>query len=123
MVTQIEHVQPVLMVRDVSASIAFFNRLGFLQAFVDDPAEPRYAGVRRDGIELHVQWHDAAEWDHPCDRPTYRFVVADVDALLEEFKATGVLPKSSVARQTPWGTYEFHLQDPDRNGLQFYRER
>lgn len=25
--------------------------------------------------------HDAEEWNHPVDRPTYRFVVDDVDAL------------------------------------------
>ena len=24
---------------------------------------------------------------------------------------------------TPWGTREFHVHDPDRNGLQFYRAR
>ena len=24
---------------------------------------------------------------------------------------------------TPWGTREFHVRDPDGNGLQFYRPR
>jgi hypothetical protein len=51
---QLEKVMPVLMVRDVAAAIAFYGRIGFAEAFRDDPAAPKYAGVRRDGIELCV---------------------------------------------------------------------
>jgi catechol 2,3-dioxygenase-like lactoylglutathione lyase family enzyme len=78
---RLEQVHPVLASRDVEASIAFFARMGFAATFRDDPANPRYAAVRRDGVELHLQWHDAAEWDAAGDRPTYRFVVQDVDGL------------------------------------------
>lgn len=119
----LQQVLPVLMVRDVPASIQFYSRLGFHEAFRDDPADPKYAGVRRDGIELHMQWHDAKEWDFPNDRPTYRFVVQDVDGLFAEFRDRGVLNPTAAPRDTPWGTREFHVQDPDRNGLQFYRRR
>jgi uncharacterized glyoxalase superfamily protein PhnB len=121
MTIRLQSVQPVLMSRDVEASIRFYERLGFTAAFRDDPADVRYAGVRRDGIELHLQWHDAREWDYPNDRPTYRFAVADVDALFEEFRAAGALSPESIVHDTPWGTREFHVRDPDRNGLQFYR--
>jgi hypothetical protein len=31
-----------------------------------------------------------------------------------------VLERTEV-RDTSWGTREFHVRDPDRNGLQFYR--
>jgi catechol 2,3-dioxygenase-like lactoylglutathione lyase family enzyme len=119
----IQAVQPVLMSRDVERSIAFYRRLGFHAVFRDHPAHPRYAAVRRDGIELHLQWHDASEWESSNDRPTYRFVVRDVDALFEEFKAQAALGPDSTVRDTPWGTREFHVRDPDRNGLQFYRDR
>jgi catechol 2,3-dioxygenase-like lactoylglutathione lyase family enzyme len=112
------------MVRDVPASIRFYvEQLGFTLAFEDVPGAPKYAGVRRDGVELHLQWHDAGEWDYPNDRPTYRFVVQDVDGLFDELKRRGGLSPSSAVRDTPWGTREFHVQDPDRNGLQFYRDR
>jgi catechol 2,3-dioxygenase-like lactoylglutathione lyase family enzyme len=115
-------VQPVLMCRDVPASIDFYvQRLGFTFLFHDDPANPRYAGVGRDGIELHLQWHDAVEWTYPNDRPTYRFIVDDVDALFAEFQSRGGLSSSSAVRDTPWNTREFHVRDPDINGLQFYR--
>ena len=119
---RIERVQPVLMSRDVAASIRFYvDRLGFAVTFQDAPADPRYAGVTRDGAELHLQWHDAGEWAYPNDRPTYRFVVRDVDGLWDELRARGV-PDMTAVRDAPWGTREFHVRDPDLNGLQFYRD-
>ncbi|WP_197530453.1 VOC family protein [Bythopirellula polymerisocia] len=119
---RIQSVQPVLMVRDVAASIAFYGQIGFVLCFRDDATRPRYAGVRRDDIELHLQWHDAVEWEYPNDRPTYRFVVEDVDALLDELRKSEVVAMDTEARETTWGTYEFQMQDPDQNGLQFYRD-
>ena len=118
---KLEQVLPVLMVRDVAASIQFYGRLGFRETFRDDPAAPKYAGVRRDGIDLHLQWHDASEWEFPNDRPNYRFLAQDVDGLFAEFRDNGVLKPGTAVRDTLWDTREFHVQDPDRNGLQFYR--
>ena len=65
-----------MMVRDVAASIQFYQLLGFEPAFRDAPVEPKYAGVRRDGVELHLQWHEAKDFSQG-DRPTYRFVVPE----------------------------------------------
>ena len=128
MASRIQAVHPVLMSRDVAASLRFFARLGFRECFRDRRDGPRYAGVERDGVELHLQWHDAAQFERPGDRPTYRFLVADVDALYAELGAAGALEVgdsgSSPWREpaaTPWGTREFHLRDPDGNGLQFYQ--
>jgi catechol 2,3-dioxygenase-like lactoylglutathione lyase family enzyme len=124
----IESVHPVLAARDVAASIAFYRGLGFRLTFQDDPGQPRYAAVARDGIEIHLQWGDAEQWAYPVDRPSYRFVVADVDALYEGFAESGMInPGSSqgspwaAPADTPWGTREFHVRDPGLNSLQFYR--
>ena len=114
-------IQPVLMSRDVSRSIRFFESLGFALAFADSNDSPHYAGVRRDGLELHLQWHDPAEWVEGIDRPTYRFVVDDPGQLHLEFRRNGVLDITEP-RRTEWATEEFHVRDPDGNGLQFYRD-
>ena len=119
----LEALQPVLMSRDVRRSIRFYEMIGFTLAGLDDADEPRYARVTRDNIEIHLQWHDAAEWDYPNDRPTYRFLVRDVDGLYEEFRGTGEDLDMKPVGDTSWGTREFHLRDPDLNGLQFYRPR
>jgi len=110
------------MTSDVTVSIRFYERLGFVRAFSDSAENPRYAAVRRDGVELHLQWHDARELAHTGDRPSYRFVVADVDGLYREFRDAGVLENIKPVSETPWGTREFHVRDPDGNGLQFYRD-
>jgi catechol 2,3-dioxygenase-like lactoylglutathione lyase family enzyme len=122
MATTLEAVHPVLMVRDVRASVAFYEKLGFAFGFSDSVENPKYAGIRRDAVELHLQWHDAAEWDHPVDRPTYRFLVRDVDGLWAELAPIMPSLNARPVFDTGWGTREFHVQDPDRNGLQFYRD-
>ena len=58
------------------------------------------------------------------ERPAHLwFVVDDVEGLLDEFRAAGVVADDVTAELTPWGTVEFHVRDPDENGLQFYRDR
>jgi catechol 2,3-dioxygenase-like lactoylglutathione lyase family enzyme len=110
------------MVRDVAAAIRFYAHLGFEFAFADSDSDPKYAGVRRDDVELHLQWH-APEDFADGDRPTYRFLVPEVDALSSEFSDREVQFDRTELSDTSWGTREFHLRDPDRNGLQFYRLR
>jgi catechol 2,3-dioxygenase-like lactoylglutathione lyase family enzyme len=122
LMASLRQVQPVLMSRDVEASVRFYAKLGFEVVFRDDPKRARYAGVRREGIELHLQWHDANDLDSPNDRPTYRFVVDDVDQLRAEFQLRGIRCDITEVQDTPWRTREFHVHDPDRNGLQFYRD-
>lgn len=117
---KLECVQPVLMSRDVVASIRFYELLGFILVGQDVPGDPKYARIRRDGVELDLQWHDAKEWDYPNDRPTYRFPVLEVDGLYKQFHESGALSDATNVRETPWGTREFHVRDPDLNGLQFY---
>ena len=117
---RLEAVHPVLMSRNIQSSIEFFGRLGFRVTFQDSTVEPRYVALRRDAVELHLQWHDAADWQYPVDRPTYRFLVEDVQALHQELSEHGALSDATPVMETPWGTREFHVRDPDLNGLQFY---
>lgn len=119
--TKLAAVHPVLASRDVTASIQFYTALGFRETFRDSPSAPRYAAVSRDGVELHLQWHDAEEWAHPGDRPVYRFCVVNVDGLFQELtQGDSSLDRTDVM-DTAWGTREFHVRDPDGNGLQFYQ--
>ncbi len=118
-------VHPVLMSSDPEHSIDFFQRLGFAVAFKDQPSDPRYVVITRDAVTLHLQWQHKSQWACSHDRPTYRFTTQEVDALFRSFQAAGAISASqspyASPRETPWGTYEFHVLDPDGNGLQFYR--
>ena len=107
--------------KDVLAAVTFYtSELGFKLLFADDPKAPRYAGVGREGAEIHLQWHDASEWKPGVDRPLIRILCKDPDLL---FKELGYLvrPTGSGLRNTGWGTREFGIYDPDDNGLIFYR--
>ena len=120
---RLEQVQPVLPSQDVKRAVDFYvNRLRFKVAFADSPDDPRYVGIRRDAVELHLQWHDPAEWS-AVERPMLRFVVPDVERLFEEFQAQNVFHDRTALRDTPWGTREFAFYDLDGNGLTFYRDR
>lgn len=124
----LQAVHPVLGARDVEELARFYECLGFAVVFKDDPTNPKYVAVRRDDVQLHLQWADKEQWAYPTERPAYRFVVTDVDAIYQEFVKSGVIRSGSgqgspwaSPKDTPWGTREFHLRDPSQNGLQFYR--
>jgi len=115
-------VHPVLPCRDVKAAVAFYvHRLGFKLAFIDNADDPRYAGVRRDAVVLHLQWHDEAEWDL-IERPMLRIAVEELALLFEEFEPKKVFHEHSALRKTEWGTEEFAFYDADGNGLTFFRD-
>ena len=52
--------------------------------------------------------------------PNTRTTSADPDALFNEYRQRGV--ECHEVSDTPWGTREFALYDPDRNALTFCRD-
>lgn len=115
------------MASDVERSLRFFAALGFHELFRDVTGAPRFACIARDGVEIHLQWHAPEQWHHGGDRPAFRFLVSEVDELYTELSRRDALPNPaerespwSSPGDTPWGTREFHLRDPDGNSLQFY---
>jgi catechol 2,3-dioxygenase-like lactoylglutathione lyase family enzyme len=58
----LHQIHPILPVQDVVEALKFYvNKLGFSIAFSDDSKNPTYAGIRRDDVEIHLQWHHAHE--------------------------------------------------------------
>jgi len=109
---------PIVGTRDIYRAMTFYTeQLGFRLAF-DDKAEPKnYVGFRRDAVELHMQF----QYEHEMGTIRLRFLVDDPDALFDEFRNHGVECSPHGVKDTPWGTREFALYDPDRNALTFYR--
>ncbi len=119
----LHQIHPVLPVKDVLEALDFYvNRLGFKIGFADDSKNPTYAGVLKDGIEIHLQWHDVKEWETAQDRPMLRIVTQNIEALYEEYASKDVFHAHTLIRETPWGTKEFAFYDPFQNGLTFYRD-
>jgi uncharacterized glyoxalase superfamily protein PhnB len=116
-------VRPVLGARDVAATVQWYvERLGFTCAFDDGGATIRYAGISRDGVEIHLQWQDERYFPAPGeDAPAYRFLVDDLDTLHAECTGQRGLRPTAALRDTPWGTREFGVYDPNGHGLHFYK--
>jgi uncharacterized glyoxalase superfamily protein PhnB len=128
MKADLQAVHPVIGASNVGELVQFYECLGFAVVFQDALLDPMYVAVKRDSVELHIQWADKEQWAYPIDRPAIRFVVNDVDAIYEEFVKGGVVRSNTsqnspwaAPSNTPWGTREFHLRDPSQNSLQFYR--
>ena len=118
-----EKVIPVLPSKNVIAAIEFYTtRLAFTLIFQDAESDPRYAVIRRDDVDIHLQWHDPEEWS-AVERPMLRFRVPDIQALFDEYSTKDVFHDRTALRDTPWGTREFAFYDLDHNGLTFYRIR
>ena len=75
-----KEVNPILPVPDVEAAVRYYTeRLGFRVSFRDRTGPSDYVGVRRDGVELHLQWHEAKDIG-PKGTLMLRFIVDDPDA-------------------------------------------
>ena len=110
---------PIIAVSDSASAEDYYCRvLGFQKMFVyplkATKREPRYLGLARDGVWLHLQSYkperagmtDAFLW------------VTDVDAFYNEVAARGAIVQLPPTNQT-WGTRETGIRDPDGNVLVF----
>jgi catechol 2,3-dioxygenase-like lactoylglutathione lyase family enzyme len=112
-------VQPILGTRDLAKAARFYvDVLGFDLAFGDPSVEVGYVGLRRDRVELHMQF----QYEHEMSTTRLRIVVDDPDALFDEYKDKGVFHENTRLADTSWNTREFAFYDLDRNGLTFYRD-
>lgn len=114
--TVFDDVQPIVGARDLEASIHFYvDLLGFSIAFRDGGTPTNYVGLRRGGVELHIQF----QHDHEMSALRLRIRVDDPDALYSEYQARDVT--MTPLENKPWGTREFAVFDPSRNAMMFYR--
>ncbi len=110
---------PSLLVRDMSATIAFYTRLGFrLTGCHPDAARPAWAEVRRDDVTL--QFHTEAPVGTPASPAlsgTIYFFPQSVEALAEEWR--GTVEFAWGPEVMDYGLREFGIRDPDGYHLAF----
>jgi catechol 2,3-dioxygenase-like lactoylglutathione lyase family enzyme len=128
---RLTHLAPLLGVRDVKASIAFYTEvLGFTLkgTYGPDPDHPGWCYLDRDGVGLMCNAYephdhgDDEEHDHehpaaPVLTGSLYFYVDDVDALYEALKDKA--PLQGEPTNYDWGMREIGLTDPDGYQLVF----
>lgn len=114
---------PILHVRHVEEALGYYvDRLGFEVDFRYERDPANYAGVKRDLVRLHMQRQEAEHFENGhAGHLRFRIPVDDPDMLHSEFRAMGVLEDDIEVHDTDWGTREFGFEDPDGNGLVFFR--
>jgi DNA-binding MarR family transcriptional regulator/catechol 2,3-dioxygenase-like lactoylglutathione lyase family enzyme len=119
---QFRRFSPIFGVRDLRAALAHYAALGFATAQYDEGTD--YGFADRDGISLHLQSdhlrrdHPDDDHDHPVRGQAY-LVVADADALYEEWTRPGIGGQTRRVDAMPWGMREGAHTDPDGNVIRF----
>ena len=104
---------PILNVRNVPLSIAFYvEKLGFKRDW-DWGSPPTFASVSLGKSNIFL-----CQGAQGQPGTWLSVFVADVDSLYEEFKSRGVTIRQPPTN-FPWGTREMNVQDPDGHRLRF----
>jgi catechol 2,3-dioxygenase-like lactoylglutathione lyase family enzyme len=127
---KVEQVVPILNVRDVRASFAWFAKLGWSKEFewdAEDPAAPPdFGGVSRNGCQIFLcrdgqgsrgrganAFTGGPGANQRADRGAWVSIwVDDVDAVHERCMAEG-LEITYPPTNEPWGVREMHVRHPD----------
>ncbi len=114
-------VMPVLRVTDAMASFAFYtDGLGFTVDWEHrhEPGFPVFAQLTRDGQSIFLSEHA----DDCQVGGAIHFMVPDVDACYQAFKATARV-STLPPHDTAWQTRDLLIVDPDGNRLTFSTAR
>ena len=106
----------IFVVRDLPASLAYFQEaLGFAVAF-SWGTPPVYAGVCRGAVAIHLQ--AASETARPPGASSLCVFVGDADELHRELVGRGARVLVAPAAR-PYGMRDFNVADLDGNTLVF----
>ena len=104
---------PQFLVDDLARSIAYYQRLGFTFGEVWDGF---YVIGERDGLELHLKEAPKSDAERQYRRAHEHLDAAagvdGIEAFYEQCVANGATILRPLA-ETPWGTKDFYIEDPD----------
>jgi catechol 2,3-dioxygenase-like lactoylglutathione lyase family enzyme len=108
---------PTLPCRSVSATVAFYRRLGFEGGAHEFNSE--YAILRRGAVELHFFAHKELV---PANSFAGCYIrVLDVEGVYRAFSSSQLprtgIPRMDLLEDKPWGLREFAVVDTDGNLL------
>ena len=115
MSTELVKIIPVLSSADIARDVAWYKeKTGFEVSFSH---EKMYAGLYRDGFEIHLQWHAGTKDDPMNGGAVIRIDVTNIKPIFEEFKQRGTVKEKDFKANTPWGTHEFAFHDLNSNAI------
>jgi catechol 2,3-dioxygenase-like lactoylglutathione lyase family enzyme len=125
---------PALPVTDITQSVAFYrHQLGFTLVH----QEGDFAILRRDVVDIHLWAATDEGWQtrgasSPVVSGAESFIAGTascrvglegIDDLHSNVESLGILHPNGQLEDTPWGTREFGVLDPDNNLITFFERR
>jgi len=116
MKTNLIGIIPVLPSSNIERDVQWYvEQAGFNKSFIADG----YAGVSRENIHIHLQWHAGTTEDPLLGGSIVKIFVNGVEALFNEFVERGTVAVDALQKNTPWGTNEFGFYDQNNNAVLF----
>lgn len=110
---------PVLPSADIDRDIAWYReKAGFEPYFGDN----MYAGIMRENIYLHLQWHADTSDDPLLGGSVVRIFVKNIEPLFHELVTRKTVAPSKLIDPTPWGTKEVGFFDLNNNAVFFVED-
>jgi len=110
---------PQFFVADLDRAIAYYQKIGFT---FGEPWDGFYAIGHLDGLEVHLKEAPTHEverrWRRDNEHLDAAAGVDGIEAFYEHCVANGVTILKPLA-DTPWGTKDFYIEDPDGNIVSF----
>lgn len=107
-------IEPVLPSLNIEKDVAWHKKYtGFEFAFGDK----MYAGLRRENLCIHLQWHANTNDDPLLGGSVIKLFVKDIQPLFEEYVQRGTIKKEKLQQNTPWGTHEIGFYDLNKNAI------
>ena len=107
---------PILNVRDVTRSVAFYARLGFeSHGAWGDP--PEFCIIQRGDVTIGLDRSEREALPHNQWWECYLYV-DDAEALMAEFRAEGI-ETTDMHRPEDYGCIDFDVTDPDGHRIAF----
>jgi len=108
------YIIPVLPSADIKRDLEWYEQYaGFEYCFGDEG----YAGLNRDNLEFHLQFHHGTEEDPVNGGSVMKIFVKDINSYVEEFIKRGTITKDKLRMNTPWDTHEFGFYDLNKNAI------
>jgi hypothetical protein len=107
-------ITPVLPSQDIRRDIAWHQKHTGFEPFFGDAM---YAGLKRDALCIHLQWHADTDEDPLLGGSVIKIFVKDIQPLYEEFIRRGTIKKEKLRMNTLWGTHEFGFYDLNNNAI------
>ena len=105
---------PVLPSQDIERDIIWYREKAGFEPYFSDKM---YAGIWRDKIYLHLQWHADTPDDPLLGGSVIRIFVKNIKPLFEEFVSRGTVGADKFRANTAWKTNEFGFFDLNNNAI------